>query len=141
MPAPTPQFMIVAERLAAAGLPLPSPLVRAVERDPAPLAVGSHEAWRAWAGAHGYGDQQIVDLLRSITSLVNSKLYLEALAADLAQRHDADGNPVEPVADEHRAVAAQTLLARALNRLAASRGAAIAAVTTRPILSMPRKRG
>jgi ProP effector len=42
--------------------------------------------------------------------------YLHPLSASGAQRHDLDGNPVEPVTDAHREHARQVLEQRAARR-------------------------
>ena len=144
MTAQPPALLVIAERLAAAGLPLPVPLARAVDRAPLPLAIGSNEAWRAWGGAHGYDDRQILDLLLSLRLLANSMIYLKALAAEGGWRHDADGRPVETVSEEHRAYGLQTLserrAARKRPRPARSpHDVAIAAAKSKPTLSLPQR--
>ncbi|WP_215861309.1 ProQ/FINO family protein [Acidithiobacillus ferriphilus] len=40
------------------------------------------------------------------------RVYLEAVAAPNSMRHDLDGNPVEPVSEEHRVYARQKLKER-----------------------------
>ena len=44
-------------------------------------------------------------LRRLLAHLTACPLYLHALARSDSMRHDIDGNPVEPVSDEHRAEA------------------------------------
>lgn len=51
-------------------------------------------------------------LRRLVGRLVRSRLYLEALARPGATRHDLDGQPVEPVSDEHQAHAQELLKER-----------------------------
>ncbi|MFG6082055.1 ProQ/FINO family protein [Paracoccus litorisediminis] len=46
---------------------------------------------------------QHVNLRRCIRHYTSSLPYLDALTAEGAMRHDVEGNPVEPVSDEHRA--------------------------------------
>ena len=115
-PAFLPGFVVIAAKLTAAGLPIPVPLQRAVERDPVPLALDTRETWPIWAELHGYSSEQAAQLIEGVRSLVASKLYQEALVVDLAERVDCDGVVTGPVSDGHRASAALALFARALNK-------------------------
>jgi sRNA-binding protein len=45
----------------------------------------------------------------TLSAAVNRPSYLKALAAEGAMRCDLDGNPVEPVSDEHRELAQASL--------------------------------
>jgi len=69
-----------------------------------PLALGLGPQIIAEA-AEGY-EKPIKEAIRR---LVRSWQYLEASAAEGAQRHDLQGDPVGPVSDEHRASAMERL--------------------------------
>jgi ProQ/FINO family len=108
-------FQDLARQLAAAGLPLPVPLQRAVQGDVRPVAIGSREAWAAWAAEHGYDVGQVETLLTALGKLTHSGAYRVALAVDLSARHDVDGQAVEPVSVFDRHAAALVEHARALH--------------------------
>jgi hypothetical protein len=65
-----------------------------------PLALGAREGLTALAreGCRGR-------VRRWLQAWCNMQVYLQALAVAGSQRHDRHGNPVEAVADEHRAFA------------------------------------
>ena len=108
---------VIATRLAAEGLPLPVPL-DAVVRDhrPMPLALDTGTAWKVWAAARGYADDQIEALMSALPSLVASTAYLIEVRRAGSRRWDADGNAVGEVSDEHRRAAAVTLADRKARR-------------------------
>jgi hypothetical protein len=107
-------FQDLARQLAAAGLPLPVPLQRAVEGDVRPVAIGAREAWAAWAAEHGYDAGQVETLQTALGKLTHSGAYRVALAVDLSERHDVDGRVVEPVGQFDRHSAALLEHVRAL---------------------------
>src|SRR6516162_3426850 len=108
--------------LIAAGLPLPFPLTEALKDNPSPLALSTREAWPEWAAAKGYDPEQADRLMQSIRRLRSSAGYLQALAADLSLRYDADGAVTENVSDLDRHSAALALHARALSKTALAGG-------------------
>ena len=108
-------FQDLTRQLAAAGLPLPVPLTRAVQGDVRPVAVGSREAWAAWAVERGYDAGQVETLLTALAKLTHSGAYRGALATDLSARHDVDGQVVEPVGPFDRHSAALIEHAKALH--------------------------
>jgi ProQ/FINO family len=108
-------FQDLARQLVAAGLPLPVPLQRAVAGDVRPVAVGSREAWAAWAAERGYDAGQVETLLTALAKLTHSGAYRMGLASDLSERHDVDGQAVEAVGPFDRHSAALIEHARALH--------------------------
>jgi len=85
--------------------------------DGKPLAIGvkQHLLELAKSGTLGLSCEQLVKVMRLHCG---SARYLKALANDGSYRHDLDGNPVEPVSDEHRRYACQQLLELAGKRKA-----------------------
>jgi sRNA-binding protein len=75
---------------------------------PVPLPIG----FRLMAAKQRPEGVSLNGLQRALHRWTNSKGYLQALAAEGSMRHDLNGNPVEPVTDKHRAVAAMQLRRR-----------------------------
>ena len=69
-----------------------------------------------WAIDRGYDDRQLAALEAALGSLVRSPWYREAMAADLSERHDADGRPVGHVSELDRHSAALMLHRHALRK-------------------------
>jgi sRNA-binding protein len=105
-PAPKPPIADRFALLRAAGLIEPWPAVLGGE--PLPLAIGTRQLLieRMGAAATTSRRNKVSRLLRAYC---RSARYLRAMAAPGAMRHDLDGNPVEPVSDEHRANALEML--------------------------------
>ena len=114
-PAP-PRFVALAQELLAAGRPIPVPLERAVGGETVPLALSTRADLPVWCELRGYSTEQTARLMKAVGELVRTPRYLEAVAADLAERHDVDGKPVEPVAREHVLTAALMLHAREVRK-------------------------
>lgn len=112
-----PGFAEIAAPLSAAGLPLPTPLQWALNGNSQPLAITTRTAWPQWAQAHGYSPEQVVVLMQCVGRLRSSTSYLQALAADLAERYDVDGKPVEMVTALDRHSAALMLHVRSLGKM------------------------
>jgi hypothetical protein len=89
----------------------------ALNGDSQPLAITTRRAWPERAQAHGYSPEQIVILMQCVGRLRLSTNYLQALAADLSERYDVDGKPVEMVAALDRPSAALTLHVRSLGKM------------------------
>jgi sRNA-binding protein len=90
--------------------PLPPGLAKLFDRDaPVPLALGIHEAIVAELGLDPVQRRK---MRRVIATWCKTTRYLRALAKPGAMRHDIAGNPVAPVADDHRAGAAAMLSER-----------------------------
>jgi sRNA-binding protein len=106
-------FTDLAAELAAAGLPLPKPMHDAIGGAFKPLSLETRQAWPRWASERGYSDSQITTLMRAVARLTRHPTYLECLAADLSERVDVDGNPMERVRAEDRLAAAMMALKRA----------------------------
>lgn len=83
-----------------------SPALFAGER-PLPLMVGIHQAIIDRLGLDSVQDR--IALRVVLHNHTQWRAYQLALAAEGAMRHGLDGNPVEPVSDEHRAQAQDTL--------------------------------
>ena len=111
-----PRFAEIAAPLIAAGLPLPIPLQWALNGDSQPLALSTRTAWPQWAQANGYTAEQIQILEQCVAPLRLSNNYLHALAADLSERYDVDGKPVEMVTALDRHSAALMLHVRSLGK-------------------------
>jgi len=75
---------------------------------PVPLPIG----FRLMAAKQRPEGVSHCGLNRALYRWVNSKAYLRALAAAGAMRHDVNGQPIEPVAEEHRQIAALQLQRR-----------------------------
>ena len=71
-----------------------------------PLAVGVGRTIEALAVEQG---RNIKSLRRALSTYFRHREYLEAIMAPDSTRHSLDGDPCEPVTDEHRA-AAKTIL-------------------------------
>lgn len=82
-----------------------------------PAAIGAGDVIRALATACGLSEPDVSDALRL---WFKSNQYLKALAAEGSMRHDFDGNPVEPVSDDHRQYAQSILNWRAKRKAAAA---------------------
>jgi hypothetical protein len=142
-----PNFAELAAALQGAGLPIPAPLASALKGEFLPLALGTREAWPKWASDRGYGAEHVAALHRAVGRLVHHPLYVEAVAADLSERHDVNGVPVERVRPEDRLAAAMTLLQRAsrakpavTSRPAPAPQSQTAAAPKRSVISLPRAR-
>jgi len=70
-----------------------------------PLVIGARENFRQIAPC----DVSHRALRKALEAHANSRPYLEALAAEGAQRHGLDGEPVCPVSEEDRAYALHRL--------------------------------
>lgn len=64
-----------------------------------PMAIG---VWQKIATVAAQDDRDIKTLRQAIRNWSNSTKYLAACAMEGAFRHDLDGRPVEPIADDHR---------------------------------------
>ena len=107
-------FQELAEGLIAAGLALPAPLQWALRGDVRPFAIGSHEAWAAWAAEHDYDAAQTATLLAALGKLARSGAYRNALADDQSARYGVDGQTTGRVSEFDRHSAALLIHARAL---------------------------
>jgi sRNA-binding protein len=101
-----------------AALSWPSGAIPPVLLEPMPLRIGLGEDL-----ALLLPESEWSRLRKAIAGWVTSPTYLLAVAADEAQRHDLNGEPVGPVSEADRLGAAHRLLARelALSRKAAER--------------------
>jgi sRNA-binding protein len=68
-----------------------------------PLAIGTKQALRArLVVPDGMTQEQVLRAINAVVrTYVRSPGYLLAMAQPDSQRHDLDGNPVEPVSDQH----------------------------------------
>ena len=84
--------------LRARDLPVPPVL----EGEAKPLALSTRTDLPVWCELHGYGnDETAVNILqKAISAHVKSGSYISALASDLSERHDLDGQPVGGPASE-----------------------------------------
>ena len=73
------------------------------------LAMGIREALLARCGIEAQAEAMSLLIHR----MTRRDAYVRALAAEGAQRHDIDGNPVETVSDEHLELALRALAGRA----------------------------
>ena len=76
------------------------------DRRPMPLAIGISTGIRSELGL------PTSRISFALNRLTRRKAYLIALSKKGAMRHDLSGTPVEPVSDEHRAVAKASLKRR-----------------------------
>jgi ProP effector len=67
---------------------------------PLPLAIGSDTEIARRLDLTDQSDRKALSIV--LGKATGRKSYLRALAAENAMRHDLDGNPVEPVSDDHR---------------------------------------
>jgi sRNA-binding protein len=69
-----------------------------------PLAISTKQALRArMVVLDGMTEEQVLRAINAVVrTYVRSPGYLLAMAQPDSQRHDLDGNPVEPVSDQHR---------------------------------------
>lgn len=65
-----------------------------------PLAIGAGAAIREAAVAAGHDEKEMRSLMRRFFQ--GSVRYAGVVAAEGSMRHDLEGNPVEPVSEEHR---------------------------------------
>jgi hypothetical protein len=84
--------------------------------DPQPLAISTRTAWPQWAEANGYSPEQTAILMRCVMNLRLTSGYLQALAADLSERYDVDGQAIEPVSELDRHSAALVLHSRSIGK-------------------------
>lgn len=82
-----------------------------------PAVIGSGDVIRERAMACGLSEPDVHEALRL---WFKSDSYLKALAAEGSMRHDFDGNPIEPVSDDHRQYALGVLNWRAKRKAAAA---------------------
>jgi hypothetical protein len=104
-------FDAVVARLTEAGLPIPTPLKSAIAGEFQRLALDTRERWPVWARERGYSDAQIATLHRAVRRIARHPNYLEALAADLSERFDVEGNAISR---EDRLTASNMILVRAM---------------------------
>ncbi len=71
-----PAFVAIAAKLTEAGLPLPVPLRRAVDRDPVPLALDTRETWPVWAEPHGHSPDRLKDSSKQLAALSGGGAHL-----------------------------------------------------------------
>jgi hypothetical protein len=107
-------FDACAARLVAAGLSLSAPLKAAMAGEFQPLSLDTCETWPKWASERGSTPDQIATLTRTIRGLVKHPGYLGAVATDLSERVDIDGNVFEKVAREDHLTADLIQLQRGL---------------------------
>jgi hypothetical protein len=102
---PPAGFDELARRLLDAGLPISKPLELAMSGEAVVLSLDTRATWSAWPAERGYTEEQIELLSRTVGRLVTSNRYLEAMATDVAERHDVEGRPVamESMTDRHAA--------------------------------------
>lgn len=115
-PPKQPHFASIAGALTAKGRTLPRVLAFALANDFRPLALDTRASWPQWAKAAGYDDEDVQLLMTAVRRLVNAPPYLEAVVEDGSWRHDAEGEPVEPVSAMDRHSTALRLFSRSLKR-------------------------
>ena len=98
-------------RLAAAG----SAPARGSKATSVPSPSARGRRGRPGRSEHGYDAGQVETLLTALAKLTHSGGYRVALAADLSERHDVDGQAVEPVSVFDRHSAALVEHAKALH--------------------------
>jgi hypothetical protein len=102
------RFFAWMRRIRDAGLFTSWPTVLNGSR-PRPLVIGISADFEA---RRDPGKCRPVTIQRLLAHLTACPLYLKALARPDSMRHDIDGNPIEPVSDEHRADAMARLAGR-----------------------------
>ena len=76
--------------LVDAGLELPVPIARFLEKDAVPFALDTRQRLPEWCQAHGYSDKQRQTLNQLIRLIVRRDAYLCAVVRD-GHRIDLDG--------------------------------------------------
>ena len=100
--------------LVDAGLALPVPIARFLEKDAVPFALDTRQRLPEWCQAHGYSDKQRQTLNQLIRIVVRRDAYLRAVIRG-GHRIDLDGVPeAEPVSDADREAARAALAAAQL---------------------------
>ena len=86
---------ILADRLLAAKLVLPAPVVAYLASRPRPLAVGTSAELVPWTATHGYDAEQTRMLRKIVKGIVYSAAYSQSIVAGI-HRQTFDGDDAGP---------------------------------------------
>ena len=100
---------ILADRLLAAKLVLPAPVVAFLASRPRPLAVGTSAELVPWTATHGYDAEQTRMLRKIVKGIVYSAAYSQSIVAGI-HRQTFDGDDAGPPSESDQNYAHRVLL-------------------------------